>query len=91
MDFIYHWTQKNLHPLLCTSICYLFPSYKSAYPTALFIWMVQIIAPFSITYAIQPFIEYGPDMFFPALLINFTIILCTTITALLYKVKRDEI
>ena len=57
--------------VVCYAVCYLAPSYKLAYPICFFLWFGQIVSPYSITYAIQPFIEYGPEYFLPALLIFF--------------------
>lgn len=77
--------------LLCTCISFLIPQYKIAYPVAFLVWMGQVIAPYSITFAIQPFIEYGPEYFIPAIMIFLAILLCTMIIAIKYKVGYDEI
>lgn len=41
--------------VMCCAVCYLFPSYKLAYPICFFIWFIQITMEPSIIYALQPF------------------------------------
>lgn len=77
--------------VLCSGISYLIPYDKIAYPVVFFIWIVQIISPYSLTYAIQPFIEYGPEYFVPALVTFIIIVIGIAAISYRYKVKYDEI
>jgi hypothetical protein len=77
--------------ILCTSISMFFNNYKIAYPLVFFIWFAQVISPFSLTYAIQPFIEYGPNYFVPAIAIYTVICSACMIMAIIKKVRYDEI
>lgn len=54
-------------------------------------WFVQIISPYSITYAMQPFIEYGPNYFVPALIINCILVVGVYVVSFVYMEKKDEI
>ena len=77
--------------VICTGISFLFPNNKIAYALVFFLWIVQIISPYSLTYAMQPFIEYGPEYFIPALLIFVGMVVGVYSIAYIYKVKFDEI
>lgn len=77
--------------VFCCGLCFLFPGKKFVYPIAFFIWIKQINAEYSLTYAMQPFIEYGPEYFIPALLFFLCTVFVVFILAYLKKVKRDEI
>jgi hypothetical protein len=76
--------------IICTGICLLFPKYKVTYPIVFFIWIIQIAMPYSLTYAMQPFIEYGLDYIIPALLIFLIIVLIVSVSGFIFKVKNDE-
>lgn len=77
--------------VLCTGISYLIPNNKIAYPLVFVMWFVQIISPYSITYAMQPFIEYGPNYFVPALIINCILVVGVYVVSFVYMEKKDEI
>lgn len=77
--------------MICSGISYVIPNVKIAYPLAFFIWIVQIISPYSLTYAMQPFIEYGPEYFLPALAIFVIVVIGIVVVSYRYKVKYDEI
>lgn len=76
--------------VVCYAVCYLAPSYKLAYTICFFLWFGQIVSPYSITYAIQPFIEYGPEYFLPALLIFFVIAFAIVVFSRWHEVRCDE-
>lgn len=77
--------------ILCYAVCLLFPSYKLAYPICFFLWFLQIASRYSITYAIQPYIEYGPEKFLIALLRYFAIALIIILICRWREVKCDKI
>jgi hypothetical protein len=76
--------------LFCTGLSFLFPYYKIVYPLAFVFWCVQLISPFSLTYVMQPFIEYGLDYIIPAFIIYFTSITVIVLVAFRRKVGLDE-
>lgn len=62
-----------------------------AYPIAFFVWFLQIASKYSITYTIQPFIEYGIKYFLIGL---FDCILITFVSLLILyfvRIKKDEV
>lgn len=77
--------------VVCTGISFLFPDYKIAYAVTFIVWIVQIIYHYSLTYAMQPFIEYGPEYFIPSLAIYAFIVVVVIVMASRYKVKYDEL
>lgn len=77
--------------IACTGVSFLFPNNKIAYAIVFFLWIVQIISPYSLTYAMQPFIEYGPEYFIPALVIFVAFVVGIYGASYRYKVKFDEI
>ena len=81
----------GIYGIVCTGISFLFPNSKIAYAIVFFVWIAQIISPYSLTYAMQPFIEYGPEYFIPALLIFGVIAIGVYVISFRYKVKSDEI
>lgn len=77
--------------VFCMGLSMLFPGKKFVYPIAFFVWIKQINASNSLTFAMQPFIEYGPEYIIPALQVFFSIVLVVFLLAFIKKVKRDEI
>ncbi len=77
--------------VICTSLSLLFSKYKHVYSIAFFIWIIQIILPNSLTYLIQPFIEYGFDRIIPASILFSSIVIILFVSSWFYKVKFDEI
>lgn len=77
--------------ILCLSLSFLFPNPKVVYPACFLIWIIQIIAPNSLTYVMQPFIEYGLDSIIPALLVYTGIVLIVTVTAIIYQRRYHEL
>lgn len=62
-----------------------------AYPVTFFIWFLQIASKYSITYAIQPFIEYGVKYFIAGLTICFSITFISLIVLYIVRIRKDEI
>jgi hypothetical protein len=77
--------------LMCTALSLLFPHYKYVYPAAFFIWILQIMLPNSLTYLMQPFIEYGFREIIPAGILFVAIVFIFLLSAWQYKVKFDEL
>lgn len=77
--------------ILCSGISFLIPDNKIAYPSAFLLWTVQIISPYSLTYVVQPFIEYGLNYTVPAIVIFVAVVMCILIISYRYKVRYDEI
>ncbi len=76
--------------MVCCGVSFLAPIYKLAYPVCFFLWFIQIMYKYSITYAFQPFIEYGPDYFVPALLVFFLVAAFFVAAGSWCEVRRDE-
>ena len=81
----------GIYGVVCTGVSFLFPNSKIAYAIVFFVWIAQIISPYSLTYAMQPFIEYGPEYFIPAILIFVALAIVVYVISYGYKVKSDEI
>ena len=79
------------YSVFCTAVSMICPNHKLAYAIVFFVWIIQIISKYSLTYAMQPFIEYGPSCFIPAILIFLCIVLAGMVGSYVYKVKCDEI
>lgn len=59
------------------SMAFLLPNNWALYPAVFFTWLLLIINPFSITYAMQPFIEFGVS----TIAISLAMLLCIAIAA----------
>lgn len=81
----------GVYSVFCVSLSFVIGSYKMLYGACVVIWFLQILSPFSITYAIQPFIEYGLDKIIPAILILLALVLLSVIVGLYAKVKYERI
>lgn len=62
-----------------------------SYPVAFFIWFAQIISPLSITYSMQPFIEYDFPYFISALAILIATVSIVFAIAYFMRIRKDEI
>ena len=90
--FIYFIVFCNIAGILSSSLkalSYAFPNSIILYSTGLGLWFLQISSPYSITYVMQPFIEYGLDYMIPSLLIFLFISLIYFILGY-YKITHDE-
>lgn len=76
---------------MCVSLSFCFKSYRVLYSTCFAIWFGQIISPYSITYAIQPFIEYDFSYIIPGVCIYVVIAIIVLITGYIYKVRYEEL
>lgn len=59
----------TIFALVCYGLSLIFTNYYAVYTIAFVIWFAQIISKYSITYLIQPLIEYGLSYQVPAALI----------------------
>lgn len=73
------------------SIAFISKNNFITYPVVFFIWFLQIVSEYSITYTIQPFIEYGLKY----LLIGFGVCILITVLSLIVlyyaRIRKDEI
>lgn len=77
--------------MFCQSMTYIVKNIKYVYFSCSFFWIIQIISPYSITYCIQPYIEYGLNYRIPAFLLFAMASLIVIFIAYRYKVKNDEL
>lgn len=77
--------------VMCVSFSFCFKSYKALYSACFVIWFGQIISPYSITYAIQPFIEYDFPYVIPAVCIFIFISMIALIAGYINKVRYEEL
>lgn len=77
--------------IICTGISFITANYKIAYPVVFFIWIIQIISPYSIAFAMLPFSECGLDDIIPPLVIFVIIVAAVATVSYTVKVKYDEI
>lgn len=75
----------------CLGLSYLFSSYKTTYPLAVFVWAILIIMPCSIIGPIQPFTEIPLTKAIIALIILVVVTLTTMFICFMKKVRTDEI
>lgn len=81
---------SGFYCMTCVALSFCIKSQKILYSICFAVWFLQIISPYSITYAIQPFIEYGMREIVPALII-FSSINVVVVSCCLYKVCNEEI
>lgn len=81
----------GLYSAGCVSVSFIVKDYKLLYGICVVVWFLQILSPFSITYAMQPFIEYGLNKIIPAMIILLGVILVTVILGYYMKVKHERI
>lgn len=55
--------------MVTQAIVFMFPNYYIAYPFAFLLWIIQVMSPYSSTYFMQPFIEYGLRSIIPAAIV----------------------
>lgn len=76
---------------LCVALSTIISNLKMLYGVCFIIWFAQIIQNYSITYAMQPFIEYDLDYIIPALLILLGVTMGCILVGYIKKVKVDNI
>lgn len=77
--------------MVCMSLSFVMKQYKYLYLLCFLLWYLQIIAPNSLTYVIQPFIEYDIDYILPAAVVFLVIWWGIVIFSYRYRVRKDEI
>lgn len=82
---------SGLVSVLAQSIALISKNTFITYPIVFFVWFLQIISKYSITYTIQPFIEYGINYFIIGLAICIVITLIPLIILYFVRIKADEI
>ncbi|AMV59941.1 Hypothetical protein ADU71_0262 [Pediococcus damnosus] len=75
--------------MVTQAIVFMFPNYYIAYPFAFLLWIVQIMSPYSSTYFMQPFIEYGLRFIIPAIIIYLSSSLIVIGIGYFRQVKAD--
>ncbi|MCO7128262.1 hypothetical protein NIE88_21265 [Sporolactobacillus shoreicorticis] len=81
----------GLYSMFITAISFVFHEKKWVYSIAFFIWIMLILSPYSLTYLMQPFIEYGMSYMIKALLVFLFITLITTVLSYIYYGGKDEL
>ena len=104
--FVFQYEHPYIYYFICTCIfsliagscsmmtqalSYIFKEYRMLYFISFIIWFFFILSKYSITYAIQPFIEYGLNRIIPAIVSWIMVSVCITIICYNIKVKKDEI
>lgn len=77
--------------MVCMGLAFVMKQYKYLYLLCFLLWYLQIIAPNSLTYMIQPFIEYDIDYILPTAVVFLIIWWGTVIFSYQYRVRKDEI
>lgn len=70
-------------------MAFVFSSTWALYPVIFFVWLLLIINPYSITYAMQPFIEFGIAYILVALALLLGIVLAGGVAAAVYVRSKD--
>lgn len=81
----------GMYGVFCTALCFVIRNRKIVYAITIFLWLIQIIYPYSVTYAMQPFTEYGIKYFFVALTVVFVLMIIAIIMDFKLWVCKDEI
>ena len=76
--------------MICTGLSLVVKQYRYLYVIAFLIWYIQIIAPKSLTYVMQPFIEYDWQYVLPAIAIFVVIWWIVVCCGYFYRMKKDE-
>lgn len=76
--------------MICTGLSLVVKQYRYLYVISFLIWYIQIIAPKSLTYVMQPFIEYDWQYVLPAIAIFVVIWWIVVCCGYFYRMKKDE-
>ena len=82
---------SGLYSASCVSLSFCFKTYKLLYGTCIVVWFLQILSPFSLTFVIQPFIEYGPGRIIPSVVIFLMLVSASLAVGYYSKVKYERI
>lgn len=77
--------------VFCQAISYIVKNLKFTYFICSFFWIIMILSPYSITYCIQPFIEYGIKYVVVGMAIFMTVSVIFIFLTYEYKVRSDEL
>lgn len=81
----------GLYSVFIAAVSFIFRDRKWVYTITFFIWIMLILSPFSLTYLMQPYIEYGIAYMVKALLVFLTITLSTIIVSYYFFGGKDEL
>lgn len=81
----------GLYAVFCMNLAFIFHDRKIVYAIGIIAWIVMIMNRYSITYAMQPFIEYGLKYFLIAWCIVLGLVLISYCLVKLTWEKKDEI
>ena len=76
---------------MCVSLSFCFRTYKLLYGVCIIIWFWQILSPYSLTFIIQPFIEYGFERIIPAAAVLILTVIVAVAVGHYSKVKYERI
>ncbi len=82
---------SGLYSIVCVSLSFCFRTYKLLYGVCIIIWFWQILSPYSLTFIIQPFIEYGFERIIPAAAVLILIVIVAVAVGYYSKVKYERI
>lgn len=77
--------------MICTGLSFIFTQYRYLYLASFLLWYMQIIAPNSLTYVMQPFIEYDLPYMLPALGVFAVICVVAVSAGYVYRMRKDEL
>lgn len=73
----------------CVSLSFCLKSYKTLYSVCMIFWLLQILSPYSLTYVMQPFIEYGLEWIIPAVGIFAVLVGVSLVVGYWSKVRHE--
>lgn len=77
--------------MICMGLSFMIYQYRYLYLASFLIWYLQIIAPCSLDYVMQPFIEYDIEYMIPAILVFMMIWCSVVLIGYVYRMKKDEL
>ena len=77
--------------LIMQSLAFISKRYTITYILGFFIWMWLQTTPYNLTYATQPFIEYGFEDFIKSVMLYVGVGLGISLITFIFKVKQDEL
>ncbi len=81
----------GLYAVFCMNLAFIFNDRKIVYAIGIIMWLVMIMNPYSITYAMQPFIEYGIKYFCVAWGVILGVVFISYCFVKITWERRDEI
>lgn len=77
--------------IITQSLAFISKRYTITYVLGFFIWMYLQTTPYNLTYATQPFIEYGFEDFIKSVMFYISVGLIISLVTFIFKVKQDEL